>query len=258
MPLSFFPTLARTVFLSYFLIFLQERFALPVDQIGLFVGGFILLSAISSMLLGPLLDHLNLKALMLTASFVQSAVYLCLFMFDSLAMVFILCVLLNQAYLSLETAVRMCIARLFPAEQTAPVLSLKYTFTNTAYALGPLLGLWLNRQGGGLLFCGVSALVFMLIALTPFALPIVVHRRVGQNEGLWTALVVMIKDHSLLKFTLASAIGRRLWPVPHVCGPIPDHSLFCRANVRNHQCGFHHECPGLDSVTIRDWAKGDS
>jgi MFS family permease len=206
-PLSFFPTLARAAFLSYFLIFLQERFALPVDQIGLFVGGFILLSAISSLLLGPLLDHLNLKALMLTASVVQSAVYLCLFMFDSLAMVFILCVLLNQAYLSLETSVRMCIARLFPAEQTAPILSLKYTFTNTAYALGPLLGLWLNRQGvSPLLFCGASALVFMLIALTPFALPRVVHRKEDKNQGVWPTLVVMAKDHNLLKFTLASVL----------------------------------------------------
>jgi MFS family permease len=206
-PLAFFPTLARAAFLSYFLIFLQERFALPVDQIGLFVGGFILLSAISSLLLGPLLDHLNLKALMLTASVVQSAVYLCLFMFDSLAMVFILCVLLNQAYLSLETAVRMCIARLFPAEQTAPVLSLKYTFTNTAYALGPLLGLWLNRQGiSPLLFCGASALIFMLIALTPFALSRVVDRKEDQNQGVWTTLVVMAKDYNLLKFTLASVL----------------------------------------------------
>lgn len=115
-PLSFFPTLARAAFLSYFLIFLKDRFALPVDQIGLFVGGFILLSTISSLLLGPLLDYLRLKVLMLTASVVQSAVYLSLFMFDSLALVFILCVLLNQVYLSLETALRMCITRLFPGE----------------------------------------------------------------------------------------------------------------------------------------------
>jgi hypothetical protein len=30
-PLSFFPTLARAAFLSYFLIFLKERFDLSVD-----------------------------------------------------------------------------------------------------------------------------------------------------------------------------------------------------------------------------------
>lgn len=206
-PLSFFPTLARAAFLSYFLIFLKGRFAIPVDQIGLFVGGFILLSTISSLLLGPLLDHLSLKFLMLTASVIQSAVYLSLFIFDSLALVFILCVLLNQAYLSLETAVRMCVARLFPTQQTASVLSLKYTFTNTAYALGPLIGLWLNRQGiSPLLFCSASALVFVLVALIPFSLPKVVDRREDQNRGLRVTLVIMAKDRNLLEFTLASVL----------------------------------------------------
>lgn len=205
--LSFFPTLARAAFLSYFLIFLKDRFALPVDQIGLIVGGFILLSAISSVLLGPLLDHLSLKVLMLTASIVQSAVYLGLLMSDSLALVFILCVLLNQAYLSLETAVRMCIARLFSQQKTASVLSLKYTLTNTAYALGPLLGLWLNRLGiSPLLFCSAAALLFVLIALTPFALPGVVGRGEDQNHGKWAALVAMSKDCNLLKFTLGSVL----------------------------------------------------
>lgn len=205
-PLSLFPTLARAAFLSYLIVFLKDRFALSVDQIGLFVGGFVLLSAMSSLMLGPLLDHLSLKALMLAASVVQSAIYLSLFMFNSLAVVFILCLLLNQAYLSLETAVRMCIARLFPARHTASVLSLKYTFTNTAYAFGPLIGLWLNRQGvSPLLFCGAAVLVFVLLALTPFVLPGVVDRQ-QENRGLRTALMVMAKDHNLLKFTLASVM----------------------------------------------------
>lgn len=183
-PLSFFPTLARAAFLSYFLIFLKERFDLSVDQIGLFVGGFILLSSVSSLVFGSVLDGLSLKALMLTSSVIQSTVYLSLFMFNSLTLVFILCLLLNLAYLSLETAVRMCIARLFPPQETASVLSLKYTFTNTAYALGPLIGLWLNRQGvSPLLFCSASALAFILVAVKPFTLPRVVDRQNVECEG---------------------------------------------------------------------------
>ncbi|VVP79871.1 hypothetical protein PS918_02190 [Pseudomonas fluorescens] len=65
-PLSFFPTLARAAFLSYFLIFLKERFDLSVDQIGLFAGGFILLSSVSSLVFGSVLDGLSLKALTAT------------------------------------------------------------------------------------------------------------------------------------------------------------------------------------------------
>lgn len=206
-PLSFFPTLARAAFLSYFLIFLKERFDLSVDQIGLFVGGFILLSSVSSLVFGSVLDGLSLKALMLTSSVIQSTLYLSLFMFNSLALVFILCLLLNLAYLSLETAVRMCIARLFPPKETASVLSLKYTFTNTAYALGPLIGLWLNRQGvSPLLFCSASALVFILVAVNPLALTRVVDRQNVEGEGWFGSLAIMAKDRNLLKFTVASVL----------------------------------------------------
>ncbi|MCP1445947.1 MFS family permease [Pseudomonas sp. GGS8] len=206
-PLSFFPTLARAAFLSYFLIFLKERFDLSVDQIGLFVGGFILLSSVSSLVFGSVLDRLSIKALMLTSSIIQSAVYLSLFMFNSLALVFILCLLLNLAYLSLETAVRMCIARLFAPQETASVLSLKYTFTNAAYALGPLIGLWLNRQGvSPLLFCSVSALIFIVVIVSPFTLPSVVDRQNVEGEGWFGSLAIMAKDRNLLKFSVASVL----------------------------------------------------
>lgn len=206
-PLSFFPTLARAAFLSYFLIFLKERFDLSVDQIGLFVGGFILLSSVSSLVFGSALDRLSLKDLMLTSSVIQSTVYLSLYIFNSLALVFILCLLLNLAYLSLETAVRMCIARLFPPQETASVLSLKYTFTNTAYALGPLIGLWLNRQDvSPLLFCSASALIFILVAVNSLALPRVVDQQNVEDEGWFGSLAIMAKDRNLLKFTVASVL----------------------------------------------------
>ncbi|TVT83574.1 MFS transporter [Pseudomonas sp. H3(2019)] len=206
-PLSFFPTLARAVFLSYFLIFLKERFSLSVDEIGLFVGGFILLSSLASLLFGAVLDKLSIKALMLTSSIIQSAVYMSLFVFNSLTLVFVLCLLLNFAYLTLETAVRMCIARLFPPQETSSVLSLKYTFTNTAYALGPLVGLWLNRQGvSPLLFCSASALFFVLVAASPFALPRVVEQESVEGEGVFGSLAIMAKDRNLLKFTIASVL----------------------------------------------------
>lgn len=206
-PLSFFPTLARAAFLAYFLTFLKDRFDLSVDEIGLFFGGFILLSSVSSLLLGAVLDRLSLKPLMLASSIIQSALYLSLFTLNSLVLVFILCLLLNLAYLSLETAVRMCIARLFPAQETSSVLSLKYTFTNTAYALGPLLGLWVNQQGfSPLLFCGVAALIFALIAASPFSLSGTSESREVESNGVYHTLVVMGRDRTLLKFTVASVL----------------------------------------------------
>lgn len=206
-PLSFFPTMARAAFLSFFLFFLKERFSLSVDEIGLFVGGFILLSSISSLVFGSVLDRMSLKTLMLASSIIQSAVYLTLSICSSLALVFILCLLLNLAYLSLETAVRMCIARLFRGQEAASVLSFKYTFTNIAYALGPLVGLWLNREDvSPLLFCSASALVFILIAAIPFALPRAIDQKRVEGEGLLGSLVIMTKDRSLLQFTLASVL----------------------------------------------------
>lgn len=206
-PLSFFPTLARAAFLSYFLIFLKERFELSVDEIGLFVGGFIFLSSISSLVFGSALDRLSIKVLMLISSLVQSAVYLSLLLSHSLTLVFFLCVLFNFSYLSLETAVRICITRLFAPKETASVLSLKYTFTNIAYALGPLAGFWLNRQGiSPLLFCSISALIFMLCAICPCTFPRVVDQQNIKSKGLFGSLIIMAKDRNLLTFTVASVL----------------------------------------------------
>jgi MFS family permease len=205
--LSFFPTLARAAFLSYFLIFLSERFKLSVDQIGLFVGGFILLSSISSLVIGAILDRVGIRNLMLSSSAIQSSVYAGLLLSDSLVLVFILCLVLNLAYLSLETAVRMYIARQFPAAQTASVLSLKYTFTNVAYALGPLAGFWLSKQGASpLLFCGIAALVFVLMPGRLFTELGRSEQQNADNEGLLASLAIMAKDKKLLKFTIASVL----------------------------------------------------
>jgi len=206
-PLSFFPTLARAAFLSYFLIFLSERFSLSVDQIGLFVGGFILLSSVGSLVSGALLDRMSIRRLMLSSSVLQSAVYAGLLWSDSLVLVFILCLVLNLAYLSLETAIRMCIARWFPSTETASVLSIKYTLTNTAYALGPLAGLWLNKQGvSPMLFCSAAAIVFALAAFRPFADTQEREQPRDKNEGIIGSLANMAKDCKLLKFTVASVL----------------------------------------------------
>jgi len=206
-PLSFFPTLARAAFLSYFLIFLSERFVLSVDRIGLFVGGFILLSSVGSLVSGALLDRMSIRTLMLSSSVLQSAVYAGLLWSDSLVLVFILCLVLNLAYLSLETAIRMCIARWFPSAETASVLSIKYTLTNTAYAIGPLAGLWLNKHGvSPMLFCSAAAIAFALAAFRPFADTQEREHRRDNSEGVLGSLVNMAKDHKLLKFTVASVL----------------------------------------------------
>lgn len=205
-PLSFFPTLARATFLSYFLIFLSERFALSVDRIGLFVGGFILLSSVGSLVFGALLDRMSIRTLMLSSSVLQSAVYAGLLWSDSLVLVFILCLVLNLAYLSVETVIRMCIARWFHSAETASVLSIKYTLTNTAYALGPLAGLWLSKKGvSPMLFCSAAAIVFALAAFRPFAEQEREQPR-DKGEGVLGSLANMARDRKLLKFTVASVL----------------------------------------------------
>ncbi|MNB83284.1 putative transporter [compost metagenome] len=206
-PLSFFPTLARATFLSYFLIFLSERFALSVDRIGLFVGGFILLSTVGSLVFGALLDRMSIRTLMLSSSVLQSAVYAGLLWSDSLVLVFILCLVLNLAYLSVETVIRMCIARWFHSAETASVLSIKYTLTNTAYALGPLAGLWLSKKGvSPMLFCSAAAIVFALAAFRPFADTQEREQPRDKGEGVLGSLANMARDRKLLKFTVASVL----------------------------------------------------
>lgn len=204
-PLSFFPTLARAAFLAYLIVFLNGKFRLAVDDIGLFVGSFILLSSVSSLFFGALLDRWRLRTLMVTSALVQSMLYMGIFSVDSLLLVFIFCLVLNLAYLSLETAVRMCIAQLFSARDAGSVLSIKYSLTSLAYAVGPLIGLWLNRQAiSPLLFCSVVTLGFTLVAAIPLDLAAVRNFTAAPHVGLRRVLAIMAGDRRLLLFTLAS------------------------------------------------------
>ena len=51
-PLSALPTLARAAFMAYFLVYLKVNFGLAVDQIGLFIAGFVLFSSLVSLVAG--------------------------------------------------------------------------------------------------------------------------------------------------------------------------------------------------------------
>jgi hypothetical protein len=156
---------------------------------------------------GALLDRMSIRTLMLSSSVLQSAVYAGLLWSDSLVLVFILCLVLNLAYLSVETVIRMCIARWFHSAETASVLSIKYTLTNTAYALGPLAGLWLSKKGvSPMLFCSAAAIVFALAAFRPFADTQEREQPRDKGEGVLGSLANMARDRKLLKFTVASVL----------------------------------------------------
>ncbi|EMP4333563.1 MFS transporter [Pseudomonas aeruginosa] len=206
-PLSALPTLARAAFMAYFLVYLKVNFGLTVDQIGLFIAGFVLFSSLVSLVAGVLTDRLGPKWVMVLSPLLQSAAYVGLQLCDSLIVAFMLCLILNLAYLASETAVRLCIARWFSVHQTAGVLSVKYSLTNIAYAVGPLMGLWLHSLGGNpLLLCAVMASLLMAAAFLPWQPSDCGSDDSTPQEAMLSTLRSMVADRTLLTYTLATIL----------------------------------------------------
>lgn len=216
-PLSFFPMLARATFLSYFLMFLGQNFELSVEKIGLFFGGFILLSSVLSLALGSIVDRLSIRGAILLLSAFQSAMYLSLLSTSSLSLAFVLCTLLNLAYLSMETAMRVLIFRLFESSEITSMLSIKHTLTDAAYIVGPLTGIWLNKQGiSPILLSCLAIMIFTTACACQFSAMKMVTTYSTYRGGLLSNLGIMYKDRSLLRFTMASILLAAVFGQFHV------------------------------------------
>lgn len=155
---TFILTIARALALPYLVIYFSEAFGLGVADIGLAVGGALIVSSVLGVYGGFLVDRFSNYRIMLAAATVFALAFAVAFQVTSLVPFIVAIVVVNLAYAVVDIAVKSGIGFLVAPDKRGGVFSLKYTLTNVGYAVGPFLGVLFANVSPGLPFA-VAALI---------------------------------------------------------------------------------------------------
>lgn len=207
---TFTLTMARAITLPYLVVYLAESFQLGVGQIGLLIGGALMVASLLSLYGGHLVDTVRNHTLVIASILVFALAFVGAIASRSASVFFICLVLINLALALVDIAAKAAFCALLPVEERAEVFAIKYTLSNIAYAVGPMLGVALIELDGHLPFL-VSALIGLCMCLA--------YQRLGAREirpqppgqaggaGFAQVALGLLRDRRLVCFTLGGVLS---------------------------------------------------
>jgi MFS family permease len=174
---------------------------------GFWVGAVLIVeflpTIVVGLLLGPLLDRLDRRSLMITADLVRVAVFAALPFANSPSQIVALALVAGLATGFFRPAVFAGLPNLVPEEQLADANALLQSTENASWAVGPILGGLLTAAAGPAAAYGINAVSFLISV----ALVVRIPARLLQSEkaltrGHWRDLgdgfVAVIRSRPLL------------------------------------------------------------
>ena len=137
---TFTLTVARALTLPYLVVYLADNFQLAVGQIGLLIGGALIVASLLSLYGGHLVDTVRNHTLVSASTLVFALAFVAAIASRSALLFFFCLVLINLALAVVDIAAKAGFCALLPVAQRAEVFAIKYTLSNVGYAVGPLLG----------------------------------------------------------------------------------------------------------------------
>ncbi len=155
---TFTLTVARALTLPYLVVYLADNFQLPISQIGLLIGGALIVASLLSLYGGHLVDTLRNHTLVSVCTLLFALAFVGAVASRAAMLFFICLVLINLALAVVDIAAKAGFCALLPVEERAEVFAIKYTLSNIGYAAGPLLGVALLELDGHLPFIASALL----------------------------------------------------------------------------------------------------
>ncbi|MGS7251694.1 MFS transporter [Pseudomonas anuradhapurensis] len=155
---TFTLTVARALTLPYLVVYLADNFQLPISQIGLLIGGALIVASLLSLYGGHLVDTLRNHTLVSACTLLFALAFVGAVASRAAMLFFICLVLINLALAVVDIAAKAGFCALLPVEERAEVFAIKYTLSNIGYAAGPLLGVALLELDGHLPFIASALL----------------------------------------------------------------------------------------------------
>ena len=137
---TFTLTIARAITLPYLVVYLADNFQLPISQIGLLIGGALIVASLLSLYGGHLVDTLSNHTLVSASTLLFALAFVGAVASRSALPFFFCLVLINLALAVVDIAAKAGFCALLPVDERAEVFAIKYTLSNVGYATGPLLG----------------------------------------------------------------------------------------------------------------------
>ncbi|MCX2889639.1 MULTISPECIES: MFS transporter [Pseudomonas] len=137
---TFTLTVARALTLPYLVVYLADNFQLPISQIGLLIGGALIVASLLSLYGGHLVDSLSNHTLVSASTLLFALAFVGAVASRSALPFFFCLVLINLALAVVDIAAKAGFCALLPVGERAEVFAIKYTLSNVGYAAGPLLG----------------------------------------------------------------------------------------------------------------------
>lgn len=208
---TFILTIARALALPYLVIYFSEAFGLGVADIGLAVGGALIVSSVLGVYGGFLVDRFSNYRIMLAAATVFALAFAVAFQVTSLVPFIIAIVVVNLAYAVVDIAVKSGIGFLVAPDKRGGVFSLKYTLTNVGYAVGPFLGVLFAKVSPGLPFA-VAALIGAVFVVLYGLVGARIPRPSGVENGATgprfaSVLMHLVRNYKLVCFTIGGILS---------------------------------------------------
>ena len=206
---TFALTLARALTLPYLVVYLANNFQLSVSEIGLLIGGALIIASLLSLYGGHLVDTVRTHTLVVVSTLVFTLAFVGAMASRSAALFFLCLVLINLALAVVDIAAKAGFCALLPVAERAEVFAIKYTLRNVGYAVGPLLGVAMLELDDHLPFVA-SALIGLGTGLA--------YQRLG-DRGLQAAAPAqpraafaqvalgLARDRRLVYFTLGGVLS---------------------------------------------------
>ncbi|MBH3411065.1 MFS transporter [Pseudomonas putida] len=206
---TFSLTVARAITLPYLVVYLADNFQLSVGQIGLLIGGALIVASLLSLYGGHLVDTVRNHTLVSASTLVFALAFVIAIASRSVWLFFPCLVLINLALAVVDIAAKAGFCALLPGEQRAEVFAIKYTLSNVGYAVGPLLGVAMLELDDHLPFIA-SALTGLGMGLAYWRLGdrgLQASAQVPPGAGFSQVALGLARDRRLVCFTLGGVLS---------------------------------------------------
>lgn len=200
-------TVGRGLTLPFMTIYLSQKYAMPLNEIGMALTIALTAGVVFSLWFGILADKFDKKIYMLLSIIIFLGGFIAIPLVNNAVMVVTFYSLINCAYSVFATVLKGYFSDTLEIHQKPKIFSLNYTFANIGWTVGPPIGT--------LAVLHSTNLPFWLSALTAIIPFIVISRYVHsvpvsdtlQNNSVVLSPRQMLKDKALMYFTLSSFLG---------------------------------------------------
>jgi len=201
---------ARSISLVFLPIYFNTILHLEIDEIGYLLGASLFSGTLLGIYGGYLIDVSHKKVVFSGAMGLSTTIFFLFPFIKNIPTIFVFLIILNFSFCLIEIAIKAFISEYLQKEDRMRAFSVGYVLRNIAYAMGPLIGVFIGTYNKSYVFFASSILCFSILCIL-FSIKIennYLEKRTASNVFTFSrTLVVLAKDHRLMFFTIGSVLS---------------------------------------------------